>query len=231
MAITSLVEVGDACGGFVAVQHMRAFGHGGLLRGDGQCAGAARPWRDRWRARCARYRMPALPVSQRRYSVLSSATCSRSSAASSLYSSRSTEPAGACSPSRAEEVHRPLLEGDGDPEQVGRILGLAVDTGEDGRAVELEVLGRRRQLGVVALGQVSMCSFSIAGEAPEQLAQHGILRHRARRARRRRGRRVRSRRPCARPPSPGRPRSRRGRAARACPCSAGTCRRGRRNLR
>ena len=43
----------------------------------------------------------------------------------------------------AEEVHRPLLEGDGDAEQVGRVLGMAVNAGEDGRVVEF---GERARL-------------------------------------------------------------------------------------
>ena len=42
-----------------------------------------------------------------------------------------------------EEVHRPLLEGDRDAKQVGRILGLAVDAGEDRCA---DVLAESREI-------------------------------------------------------------------------------------
>ena len=142
----------------------------------------------------------------------------------------STEPAGARAPSLVKNSTARCSKAMAIRNRLAGSSRLAVDAGENGGAIELEIRRRRRHVGVVALDSVSMCSFSIAAKRPKSSRSTGP-RRRARRAGRRHGRRARSRRPCGWRPAPGRRRSRRGRASRACRRSAGTCRRGRRSLR
>src|ERR1017187_4057048 len=76
----------------------------------------------------------------------------------------------------AEELHRPLLECDGDAKQVGRIFRIALHAGKDRGSIDLEVLGRLRQIRVVALGQGLHMFLLHRGETAEELAQSRVLR-------------------------------------------------------
>ena len=69
-----------------------------------------------------------------------------------------------------EEIHCPLLKGDGNAKQIGWNLGLAIDAGENRGAVELKILGWRRKVGMIAFRQGVHVFLFHRREAGKQLA-------------------------------------------------------------
>jgi len=132
--MTSLKQVGDPGGGLVAVKYVGAFGHGGpgsALRETGFGArDGVRRTRPLHETGLSGLPTPELGGQERDVLALLRGQVPCTARARRIPPARVPFP--------REEVHRALLERDGDPEQVGGVLRLAVDAGEDRGTVDLE---------------------------------------------------------------------------------------------